>query len=207
LKLLGFFEMRGWFRWPVHGVRPHSHPRARTYSLWSVSIQAWRQRWTPACGFLFKDVTPLFANPNLFGRAIADIVEAFRDQRITKVVGIEARGFPLGAPIALSMGVGFIPARKPGKLPQKTISERYTFDYGNDELHLHLDSIKKGDRVLIVDDVLATGGTATAVEKLVNRLGGEVVGFGFLLELGFLPGKQRLGADRVHAIVVTPTSS
>ncbi len=161
----------------------------------------------PKPGFLFKDVTPLFANPNLFGRAVADIADAFRGRHITKVVGIEARGFPLGAPIALSLGVGFVPARKPGKLPKKTISEQYAFDYGQDELHLHLDSIQQGDRVLIVDDVLATGGTAAAVEKLVNRLGGEVVGFGFLLELGFLPGKQRLGADRVHAIVLTPTSS
>ncbi|HYH96773.1 adenine phosphoribosyltransferase [Hyalangium sp.] len=155
----------------------------------------------PRPGIVFKDITPLLADPVLFGRVINAMAAPFRGQHVTKVIGVEARGFILGAPVALALNAGFVPARKPGKLPHRTVIERYALEYGSDGLELHHDAILKGERVIIVDDVLATGGTAEATAKLTSQLGGELVGFSFLMVLGFLDGAKRLGADRVHTVI------
>jgi adenine phosphoribosyltransferase len=155
----------------------------------------------PRPGIVFKDITPLLADPILFGRVINAMAAPFRGQHVTKVIGVEARGFILGAPVALSLNAGFVPARKPGKLPHRTVVERYSLEYGSDGLELHQDAVLKGERVIIVDDVLATGGTAEATAKLTSQLGGELVGFSFLMVLGFLDGAKRLGADRVRSVI------
>jgi adenine phosphoribosyltransferase len=155
----------------------------------------------PKPGILFKDVTPVLADPHLFGRVVTAMAAPFRGRHISKVVGVEARGFLLGAPIALALHAGFAPARKPGKLPYKTVTERYALEYGADGLQLHEDAVGPGDRVLIVDDLLATGGTADATAKLVTKLGAEVVGFCFLISLDFLPGRERLGREKVCSLL------
>jgi len=155
----------------------------------------------PKPGILFKDVTPVLADPHLFGRVVNAMAAPFRGRHITKVVGVEARGFLLGAPIALALHAGFAPARKPGKLPWRTVTERYALEYGDDGLQLHEDAVARGDRVLIVDDLLATGGTADATAKLVTKLGGEVVGYSVLISLDFLPGRERLGREKVCALI------
>jgi adenine phosphoribosyltransferase len=155
----------------------------------------------PRPGIVFKDITPMLADPVLFGRVVNAMAAPFRGQHITKVVGVEARGFIFGAPVALALNAGFVPARKPGKLPHRTVAERYSLEYGADGLEMHQDAVLEGERVLIVDDVLATGGTAEATAKLAAQLGGEVVGFSFLMVLGFLDGAKRLGADRVRSLL------
>jgi adenine phosphoribosyltransferase len=155
----------------------------------------------PRPGIIFKDITPMLADPVLFGRVVNALAAPFRGQHITKVVGVEARGFILGAPVALALNAGFVPARKPGKLPHRTVVERYSLEYGADGLEMHQDAVLKGERVIIVDDVLATGGTAEATAKLTTQIGGELVGFSFLMVLGFLDGAKRLGADRVHTLL------
>jgi adenine phosphoribosyltransferase len=155
----------------------------------------------PRPGIVFKDITPLLADPVLFGRVINAMAAPFRGQHVTKVIGVEARGFILGAPVALALNAGFVPARKPGKLPHRTVIERYSLEYGSDGLELHHDAVLKGERVIIVDDVLATGGTAEATAKLTSQLGGELVGFSFLMVLGFLDGAKRLGAERVNSVI------
>jgi adenine phosphoribosyltransferase len=155
----------------------------------------------PKPGIRFKDVTPVLADPHLFGRVVNAMAAPFRGQHITQVVGVEARGFLLGAPIALALHAGFAPARKPGKLPWRTVTERYALEYGDDGLQLHEDAVARGDRVLIVDDLLATGGTAEATAKLVGKLGAEVVGFSVLISLDFLPGRERLGREKVCALL------
>ncbi|MCP3162381.1 adenine phosphoribosyltransferase [Myxococcus qinghaiensis] len=155
----------------------------------------------PKPGIVFKDITPVLADPRLFGRVINAMAAPFRGQHLTKVVGVEARGFLLGAPIALALGAGFVPARKPGKLPHRSIVERYSLEYGADGVEMHEDAILQGERVLVVDDVLATGGTAEATAKLVKRLGGELVGFSFLITLDFLQGHKRLGHDKVTTLL------
>lgn len=158
----------------------------------------------PRPGIVFKDITPMLADPILFGRVVNAMSAPFRGQHITKVVGIESRGFILGAPMALALNAGFVPARKPGKLPHRTVLERYSLEYGTDGLEMHQDAIAPGERVLIVDDLLATGGTAEATAKLVSRLGGEVAGFSVLLTLGFLEGAKRLGPERVRSLLTLP---
>lgn len=155
----------------------------------------------PKPGIVFKDITPVLADPRLFGRVITAMSAPFRGQHITKVVGVEARGFLLGAPIALALHAGFVPARKPGKLPYKSIVEKYSLEYGADGLEMHEDAIHKGERVLIVDDVLATGGTAGATAKLVEKLGGELVAYSFLIQLDFLDGAKKLGKDKVTSLL------
>jgi adenine phosphoribosyltransferase len=155
----------------------------------------------PRPGIVFKDITPLLADPVLFGRVINGMAAPFRGQHVTKVIGVEARGFILGAPVALALNAGFVPARKPGKLPHHTVVERYSLEYGTDGLEIHRDAVLKGERVIIVDDVLATGGTAEATAKLTAQLGGELVGYSFLMVLGFLDGAKRLGADRVRTVI------
>jgi adenine phosphoribosyltransferase len=156
----------------------------------------------PKPGILFKDITPLLANAEAFIATTNAMADAFIDADITHVVAIESRGFILGGPIAQRLGVGFIPVRKPGKLPAVTRSERYELEYGTDILEIHADACDAGSRVLIVDDVLATGGTADATGRLVEALGATVVGFSFLIALSFLPGRQRLAGRRVHTVAV-----
>ena len=140
----------------------------------------------PEPGVIFRDITPLFANADVLKAAIDTIAGHFQGQGITKVVGPEARGFLVGAPVAIVLGAGFIPARKPVKLPRKTISETYELEYGTDTLEIHADALTPDDRVLIVDDLVATGGTAVATGKLVEQSGASVAGFAFILELCFL---------------------
>jgi len=155
----------------------------------------------PKPGIVFKDLTPALADPKVF----QEVVEAFRSRwashRISKIVGIESRGFIFGAPLAVALGAGFVPARKAGKLPYQRISESYGLEYGEATLELHVDALKKGERVLVVDDLLATGGTAAAAGKLVARQGAELVGYAFAVELVFLGGAAKLGGTPIHALL------
>ena len=146
----------------------------------------------PKEGVTFKGITPLLADPVAFSTMVDAIVVSFGRGTIDKVVGIEARGFIIAAPVAYHFGAGFIPLRKPGKLPYETISEPYELEYGTESLELHVDAFSEGDRVLIVDDVLATGGTAAAACKLVEQAGAKVAGLAFAIELEFLKGSKRL---------------
>lgn len=155
----------------------------------------------PAPGITFKDITPLLGDAGAFRRAVDELTEPFAADRITHVVGVEARGFLFAAPVAYRLGAGCVPLRKPGKLPYQTVEHTYDLEYGTDTLAAHVDAVPRGARVLVVDDVLATGGTARAACQLVRGLGGEVVGCAFLLELGFLSGRERLLDERVHALV------
>jgi adenine phosphoribosyltransferase len=156
----------------------------------------------PKPGITFKDITPLLADPEAFAEVVDRLAEPFVGRGITKVVGIEARGFVLAAPVAHRLGAGFVPVRKPGKLPWETASEAYELEYGTDELEVHLDAIAPGEQVLVVDDVIATGGTALAAARLVEGLGGQVIGLAFLIELGFLGGADRLG-ELPHVSLLT----
>ena len=140
----------------------------------------------PKPGVVFKDIMPLLGNTEGLQAVVDDIADHFKDQGITKIVGAEARGFLVGAPVAYKLGAGFVPARKPGKLPREVITETYSLEYGTDEIQMHKDSLKPEDKVLIVDDLAATGGTALASARLVEQAGAEVVGFSFILELEFL---------------------
>ncbi len=142
----------------------------------------------PKPGILFKDITPLLLDPRAFRQAVDLMTAPFRGSRVTRVVSIESRGFLLGAPIALTLEAGLVPIRKPGKLPAARGRVEYALEYGTDALEMHRDAVGAGDRVLIVDDVLATGGTAEAAAKLVRAHGADVVGFTFLIELDFLKG-------------------
>ncbi len=155
----------------------------------------------PKPGILFKDITPLLLDPTRFRRAVELMAAPFTGSRVRRVVSIESRGFLLGAPIALLLEAGLVPIRKPGKLPAARGRVEYALEYGTDALEMHRDAVGQGDRVLIVDDVLATGGTAEAAAKLVRAHGAEVVGFTFLIELDFLKGRERLGAERVEALL------
>jgi len=155
----------------------------------------------PTPGVGFKDVTPLLANPETLRRTVDELAEWVRSRRPDLVLGAEARGFWLGSAIAVAAGVGFIPARRPGKLPPETVSARYVLEYGENSLELHPDLIPPGSRVVIHDDVLATGGTVEAICKLVTQLGGEVVGACFIIELSFLGGRERLAGTDLHALI------
>jgi adenine phosphoribosyltransferase len=146
----------------------------------------------PKPGILFQDITPVLRDGDLLREAIAEMCRPFRDAGVTQVIGIEARGFILGGAVAMSLGAGFIPARKPGKLPWERATETYDLEYGSDALEAHRDALRAGDRVLVVDDVLATGGTARAAGQLARNLGGELAGWSFLLEIGALKGRERL---------------
>ena len=146
----------------------------------------------PKPGVMFKDITPLLSDPVAFSTAVDAIVVSFGRGTIDKVVGIEARGFIIAAPVAYHFGAGFVPLRKPGKLPYETVSEGYDLEYGAESLEIHVDAFDEGDRVLIVDDVLATGGTARAACNLVEKAGAKVAGLAFVIELEFLAGSERL---------------
>ena len=155
----------------------------------------------PKPGIIFQDITPVLHNGRLFADAVEAMAAPFRDAGVTHVVGIEARGFIVGAPLATHIGAGFIPLRKPGKLPWESVAEKYALEYGEDSLHAHRDACKAGDRVLIADDVLATGGTAAAAGRLVRGLGAELVGWTFLLEIGVLKGHEKLAGARWVSLV------
>lgn len=155
----------------------------------------------PKAGILFYDITTLLADPLGFRAAIDSLTTPFQNQAIELVVGIESRGFILGAAVADRIGAGFSLVRKPGKLPSKTVSATYNLEYGTDSLEMHEDAIHSGQRVLIVDDLLATGGTARATTDLVKRLGGRVEALAFLIELVALNGRQRLAGERIHTVL------
>ncbi|MBM7455932.1 adenine phosphoribosyltransferase [Oceanisphaera litoralis] len=157
----------------------------------------------PKAGIVFRDITSLVENAAAFKASIDTLVELYRHSGITKVLGTEARGFIFGAPVAAALGVGFIPARKPGKLPREVIEVAYDLEYGQDRLQIHVDSIAPGEKVLIIDDLLATGGTVEAAVKLVRRCGGEVQDAAFVIALPALGGLQRLNnmGIRVSSLV------
>jgi adenine phosphoribosyltransferase len=155
----------------------------------------------PKPGIVFKDITPLLADPLAFSTVIDLIVVHFGRGNVDKVVGIEARGFILASPVAYHFGAGFVPVRKAGKLPASTAAEQYALEYGAATLEIHTDTILPGERVLIVDDVLATGGTARAAANLVERVGGTVVGIACLIELGFLDGRTTVGDHDVFSLL------
>jgi adenine phosphoribosyltransferase len=155
----------------------------------------------PQRGIVFKDITPVLADAALFRQVVDAFTARWRGEKIDRVVGIESRGFLFAAPLAYTLGSGVTVVRKPGKLPWHVIREVYALEYGENALELHVDAVQPGDRVLVVDDVLATGGTADATGRLVARQGGTLVGFSFLVELGFLDGAKRLGPERVHSLL------
>jgi adenine phosphoribosyltransferase len=155
----------------------------------------------PSAGILFKDITPLLLDHVAVRQAVGELAEWAEPRDVDFVVAAEARGFILGAPLALALDAGFVPARKPGKLPSETVSAEYILEYGVDALEMHADALAHGARVLIHDDLLATGGTARALAELVEGLGGNVVGFAFLVELRFLEGRRRLEGRDVCALL------
>jgi adenine phosphoribosyltransferase len=155
----------------------------------------------PKKGILFKDITPLLKNPQAFEEAISLLAEPYYEMGVTDVVGIESRGFIIGAPLAIELGVGFVPIRKPGKLPSITTREEYALEYGTDAIELHTDSLSYHSNVILCDDLLATGGTAAAAVKLVQSLGAKVVGFSFLVELEFLNGREKIQSIPIYSLM------
>lgn len=155
----------------------------------------------PARGVQFRDITPLLADHDAFEAAVHRMCDPWRSEEVELIVAMEARGFMFAAPMALELGAGFVPIRKAGKLPRPTRSVEYALEYRSDTLHMHSDAIRAGQRVLIVDDVLATGGTAAAVVELMTEVGADVVGLGFLIELPELDGRRHLGGHRVHRVL------
>jgi adenine phosphoribosyltransferase len=156
----------------------------------------------PKPGVVFRDITPLLGDAEGFHRAIDELVQRFQHLQVDRVLGMEARGFIVAAPVAFNIGAGFVPVRKSGKLPWAVVREEYSLEYGTDKLEMHRDAIRPGERILVIDDVLATGGTASATCRLVEELGGEVVGLGFLIEIGALNGRALLGSRQVESLAV-----
>jgi adenine phosphoribosyltransferase len=155
----------------------------------------------PLPGILFRDITPLLKDEHGFKATIDLFVDRFSKEKIDVVVGIEARGYMLAAPLAYHLGTGFVPVRKPGKLPGKKHTEEYALEYGTNSLEIHEDAVEPGRRVLVVDDLLATGGTAAATGRLLERIGAKVVGYAFLIELAVLNGRKNLPADKVTSFI------
>lgn len=155
----------------------------------------------PEPGVVFKDITPVLADPRAFAVLIDALTEPFVDAGVSKVAGIEARGFTLATPVAHRLDAGFIPLRKPGKLPYDTMREEYALEYGTDALEVHVDAVSQGEKVLLVDDVIATGGTAAAAIRLLRRIGAEVVGLTVFIELVFLGGSDHLDGVPLHALL------
>jgi adenine phosphoribosyltransferase len=155
----------------------------------------------PKPGILFYDITTLLKDPTAYRAAIDLMLEPYKDEKIDLVVGMESRGFIFSAPLAYLLGAGLVPVRKLGKLPAETITVEYALEYGSNTLEIHRDAIQPGQRVLIIDDLLATGGTVHGTIELVERLQGEVVGLGFLVELDFLKGRERLQGHRVESVI------
>ena len=155
----------------------------------------------PEPGVIFRDVTPLLANKDAYQESIQLISEFAKDKKVDVIVGPEARGFLFGCPVAYKVNAGFVPVRKPGKLPRETVSASYDLEYGKNEVHIHADSIKPGENVVIIDDLLATGGTVEATIQLVEQLGGKVVGIAFLIELEALKGREKLKDYNVYSVL------
>lgn len=155
----------------------------------------------PTPGVTFRDITPLLGEPTAFAAAIDGMVASFDGTGVDRVVGVEARGFVFGAAVALRLGAGFVPVRKAGKLPWAVVREEYDLEYGTDKLEIHRDAVHPGERILIVDDVLATGGTALATATLVETLGGVTAGFAFLLEIDALDGRSKLGERPIRSLL------
>ncbi len=155
----------------------------------------------PKPGIIFKDITPLLGDGAAFREVIDRLAEAFKGEKLDKVLAAEARGFIFGSALAYRLGLGFVPVRKPGKLPYKTTTVTYDLEYGTDSLCMHEDAIRAGERVLIVDDVLATGGTAVGMKKLVEGAGGRVAGFGLVIELDFLHGREKLPGEKIVSLI------
>ena len=155
----------------------------------------------PEPGVVFKDITPVLADAGAFSSLITALSEPFADQGIRKVAGIEARGFTLATPVADRIGAGFVPLRKPGKLPYETVSEEYQLEYGTDALEVHTDAVVEGEKVLLVDDVIATGGTAAAAIRLLRHFGADVVAFSVFIELVFLGGAEKIDGVPIHALL------
>jgi len=156
----------------------------------------------PKEGILFYDISTLLQHPLALRKTVDRFTWFFSHQDIDKVVGIESRGFMFAPILAYNLNAGFVPVRKPGKLPYKTVSREYDLEYGSDALEMHEDAVEEGDRVLIVDDLLATGGTATACSELVSGQGAEVLGFGFVVELAFLNGRERLDGHEIASLII-----
>jgi adenine phosphoribosyltransferase len=156
----------------------------------------------PIKGILFKDITPILADGRLFRVAIDAFADRHKGKKIDAVVGIDARGFIFASAVAYKLGVGFVPVRKKGKLPYKTVVTSYTLEYGSETSEMHVDALKKGDNVIVVDDLLATGGTAMAAATLVKQLGANIVEIDFLIELAFLKGRERLKEHPLFAAIV-----
>lgn len=155
----------------------------------------------PKAGIVFKDITPMLADPAALKEVVAQLAEPYRDADVDIVVGMESRGFIFGPAVACELGAGFVPTRKPGKLPAETISESYELEYGTDTLEIHADAIKPGQKVLMVDDLIATGGTMAAACALVKKLGGEIVGAAFVIELSFLNGRDKISDVDVMSLI------
>lgn len=154
----------------------------------------------PQPGVVFKDITPLLSDAEALHAVVEALADHYKDSGVTKIVAPEARGFMVGTPIANRLGVGFIPARKPGKLPRETVSVTYDLEYGTDTLEIHKDAIEPGDKVVILDDLIATGGTVQAVAKIVESMGAELIGFGCILELSFLKPREVLAPAGEHDV-------
>lgn len=155
----------------------------------------------PKPGIIFKDITPLLKDADAFKLVVDEIARKYKDKRVDKVASMESRGFIFGAAVALKIGCGFVPIRKKGKLPYKTIGQEYQLEYGTDTLEIHEDAIEEGEGILIVDDVLATGGTAKAVCSLIEKVGGKVVGLCFLIELTFLKPQEKLKGYEIYSLI------
>ena len=155
----------------------------------------------PKQGIIFKDITPLLADPEALADTVEHLCKPFEDRGVQFVVGVESRGFIFGSLAAARLGTGFVPIRKPGKLPAETISQEYELEYGTDSIEIHADAISPGQKVLMVDDLLATGGTMAAACELVSKLGGEIVGVSFVIELSFLHGRDKLGGYDVRSLI------
>jgi adenine phosphoribosyltransferase len=155
----------------------------------------------PVEGILFYDITTLLKDPAALKESVDQLVDLYQNKGVDVVVGVESRGFIFGTPLAYQLGVGFVPVRKPGKLPAETASESYTLEYGTNTIEIHVDAIEKGQNVLVVDDLLATGGTARATCNLVEKLGGKIVGVAFVIELNFLNGRDKLEGYDVFSLL------
>jgi adenine phosphoribosyltransferase len=155
----------------------------------------------PKEGILFKDITPLMLDGQAYRYAANEFMKFTKEKNATVIIGPEARGFIFGCPVATMLEIGFAPVRKPGKLPREAVSITYDLEYGSNELCLHADAVKKGDKVIIIDDLLATGGTVEATAKLIEKLGGEVVGIAFLIELSFLNGREKLSKYDILSLI------
>jgi adenine phosphoribosyltransferase len=155
----------------------------------------------PKPGIQFKDISPLLQDAGAFNESIVALAEPYKSIHVDYVVGIESRGFIFGAPLARQLGVGFVPIRKPGKLPSETISATYELEYGTDEVQIHKDAIQPGQSVVVVDDLLATGGTMAAACELIDRLEGNICGISFLIELAFLEGRKKLLGRNLHTLI------